>query len=193
MQIGRRGIPFAIEPGLEPSSGVAGPLSNSTQRSWCRAGGASVQNGRSYTNGTPSPLLCSSDPGAGPKNSVGVSFATFPGEGPKSPGGISRPRGIFTFWLGLSPWTPRGPLNFFLVAKFHPRCGVEAVEGREETWRETEKECGVCRGSQASGPRDRGIRTPVHPPKAQAPMQPRRNPCISIPNDPTREILAPRP
>lgn len=29
MQIGRRGIPFAIEPGLEPSSGVAGPLSNS--------------------------------------------------------------------------------------------------------------------------------------------------------------------
>lgn len=109
----------------------------------CRAGGASVQNGRSYTNRTPSPLLCSSDSGEGPKNSVGVSFTTFPGERPKSSGGISRQRGIFTFWLSLSPLTLRGPLNFFLLAKFH--CGVGAVEGREETWRKTEKECGVCR------------------------------------------------
>lgn len=151
MQIGRRGIPFAIEPGLEPSGGVAGPLSNSNSAFLVQGGGAFVQNGRSYTNGTPSPRLCSSDPGEGPKNSVGVSFATFPGEGPKSSGGISRPRGIFTFWLRLSPWTPRRPLNFFLVAKFHPRCGVEAVEGREEAWRETEKECGVCRDRKRPG------------------------------------------
>lgn len=51
-----------------------------------------------------------------------------------------------TFWLRLSPWTPRGPLNFFLVAKFHPRCGVEAVEGREEA-------CGLhLPGGGAAGP-----------------------------------------
>lgn len=28
MQIGRRGIPLAVDPGLEPSRGVAGPLNN---------------------------------------------------------------------------------------------------------------------------------------------------------------------
>lgn len=40
-------------------------------------------------------------------------------------------------------------------------------------------------GSQASGPRDRGIWTPVRPPKTQAPMQSLWNLRISIPNDPT--------
>lgn len=64
---------------------------------------------------------------------------------------MSRQRGIFTFWLSLSPLTPRGPLNFFLLAKCHPRCGVEAVEGREETWRKTEKECGVRRDPKRPG------------------------------------------
>lgn len=35
------------------------------------------------------------------------------------------------------------------------------------------------------GPRGHGIRTPEHPPTAQAPRQPHRNLCISIPTDPT--------
>lgn len=51
-----------------------------------------------------------------------------------------------TFWLSLSPLTPRGPLNLFLLAKRHPRCGAEAVEGREET-------CGLhLPGGGAAGP-----------------------------------------
>lgn len=100
-------------------------------------GGASVRNVWRYANSTPSRLLCSSGQGAGPKNSVGVCLTTFPGEGPKSPGGTSGQRGVFTFWLSLSPLTPRGPLNFFPSAKCHPRSGGEGnLEGdRERRWR----------------------------------------------------------
>lgn len=51
-----------------------------------------------------------------------------------------------TFWLSLSPLTPRGPLNFFPFANCHPRCAAEAVEGREET-------CGLrLPGGGAAGP-----------------------------------------
>lgn len=51
---------------------------------------------------------------------------------------------LLGFWLSLSPLTPPGLLNFFLAAKFHPRRGVRALEGRGETWRKTQKERGVC-------------------------------------------------